>query len=107
MIVLDTNVLSALMQTVPDTAVVQWLDTQAKETIWTTSISVFEVYSGIAMLPAGRRRQDFQFLAERLLSEKLENRVLPFDTAAAHAAATLKGVRKLAGKPVEIRATQI
>ncbi len=107
MIVLDTNVLSALMQTVPDTAVVQWINTQAKEAIWTTAITVFELYSGIAILPAGRRRQDLQSLAERLLSEKLENRVLPFDTAAAHAAATLKGRRKLAGKPVEIRDTQI
>jgi predicted nucleic acid-binding protein len=44
---------------------------------------------------------------ERVLGEDLENRILDFDTAAARAAATLKGLRKLAGKPVEIRDTQI
>ena len=38
MIMLDTNVLSALMRDTPDPAVVEWLDRQPTESIWTTSV---------------------------------------------------------------------
>ena len=40
MIILDTNVLSALMQRQPDTAVINWLDKQAAESIWISSINL-------------------------------------------------------------------
>ena len=46
MIVLDTNVISALMQSTPDALVVDWLDAQPSESIWTTSVCVFEVLYG-------------------------------------------------------------
>jgi predicted nucleic acid-binding protein len=52
MILLDTNVLSALMLTTPDPVVVQWLDNQPAESIWTTSITVFEICTGIELLDA-------------------------------------------------------
>jgi toxin FitB len=55
-IVLDTNVLSALMRDAPDPAVVQWLDVQPAESIWTTSVTVFEIRTGIDLLAHGRRR---------------------------------------------------
>ena len=42
MIILDTNVLSALMRTSPETAVVAWLDGQNAEFIWLTSITLFQ-----------------------------------------------------------------
>lgn len=42
MIVLDTNVLSALMQEQPEAVVIAWLDRQPAESIWTSSITVFE-----------------------------------------------------------------
>jgi toxin FitB len=42
MIVLDTNVLFALMRDTPDPVVVEWLDNQPTESIWTTSVTVFE-----------------------------------------------------------------
>ena len=48
MIILDTNVLSALMQVAPDTAVIDWLDRQPAESIWITSITLFEAHLGIA-----------------------------------------------------------
>ena len=41
MIILDTNVLSALMQQLPDPQVVVWLDQQPGESVWLTSITVF------------------------------------------------------------------
>ncbi len=57
MILLDTNVLSALMRDVPDPAVVGWLDAQAPERIWTTAVNALEVRFGLARLAEGRRRR--------------------------------------------------
>ena len=52
MIILDTNVLSALMQQQPDPVVVNWLDAQVAEAIWISSITLFEARYGLALLPA-------------------------------------------------------
>ena len=40
MIILDTNVLSALMQQQPDPVVVNWPDAQPAEAIWISSITL-------------------------------------------------------------------
>jgi predicted nucleic acid-binding protein len=56
-IILDTNVISALMRREPDRVVVEWLDARPAESFWTTSISIFEVRFGIEILSPGRRRE--------------------------------------------------
>ena len=55
MILLDTNVISALMQREAAPVVVAWLDAQPPESIWTTSITVFEVRFGLELLASGKR----------------------------------------------------
>ena len=107
MIILDTNVLSALMRTVPDARVVAWLDCQPAESVWITSITLFEAYLGLALLPSGRRRRTLEAAFARLLQEDLENRVLDFDSAAATEAASLAAARQKNGRPVDLRDTQI
>ena len=107
MIILDTNVLSALMSKEPDNSVVGWLDRQPAESIWITTITLFESRFGLALLPAGRRRRSLEAAFDRLLVEDLENRVLDFDSAAANQAATLAAERQAAGRPVDMRDTQI
>ena len=107
MIILDTNVLSALMRTVPEGAVVAWLDRQPAESVWITSITLFEARFGLALLPSGRRRQTLEAAFTRLLIEDLENRVLDFDTAAATEAASLAAARQKNGRLVDMRDTQI
>jgi toxin FitB len=106
-IVLDTNVLGALMRTVPDAAVTKWLDAQPAESVWITGITLFETRFGLALLPTGRRRQALESAFSNLLEEDLENRVLDFDSAAATAAASLAAVRHKSGRPVDMRDTQI
>jgi predicted nucleic acid-binding protein len=106
-IILDTNVLSALMRTAPDAQVVNWLDGQPADSIWITSITVFEARYGLAILPRGRRRRALEEGFSRLLEEDLENRVLDFDAAAAASAGALAAVRRKAGRPVDLRDTQI
>ena len=107
MIILDTNVLSALMRMVPAAPVVAWLDRQPAESIWITSITVFEVRLGLALLPSGRRRQALEAAFAGLLKEDLENRVLDFDSAAATEAASLAAARQKNGRPADMRDTQI
>jgi predicted nucleic acid-binding protein len=107
MIVLDTNVLSALMRKAPEVAVVKWLDRQPAESVWITSITLFEARLGLALLPKGRRQRGLEVAFGRLLEQDLENRVLDFDGAAATEAASLAAERQKAGRPVDMRDTQI
>ena len=107
MIILDTNVLSALMRKAPDPPVVAWLDRQPPESIWITSITLFEARLGLRLLPRGARQQALEAAFARLLEDDLENRVLDFDAAAASEAASLAAARQKAGRPADIRDTLI
>ena len=107
MIVIDTNVLSALMRELPERPVVDWLDRQAAESIWITSITLFEARLGLALLPKGRRRKALESAFDKLLVEDLEGRVLDFDQPAAEAAAQLAAGRQRAGHTIDMRETQI
>ena len=107
MIVIDTNVLSALMRDVPERRVVEWLDRQAAESIWITSVTLFEARLGLALLPKGKRRKALESAFDKLLAEDLEGRVLDFDQPAAKAAAQLAARRQREGQTIDMRDTQI
>ena len=77
MIVLDTNVVSALMRTEPDPVVVAWLDRLPPESVWTTSVTVFEIRLGLEILAEGRKRRHLEDAFAKALEEDFENRVLP------------------------------
>lgn len=107
MILLDTNVVSALMRREPDGAVVAWLDGLPAESVWLPSIAVFEVRFGLERLPASRRRRALEQAFARALEEDFQDRVVPFDRAAAGAAGAIAAERRLSGHPVEVRDVQI
>ena len=107
MIVLDTNVVSALMRGEPDPLVVSWLDSLPSESIWTTSITVFEIRLGLEVLAEGQRRRQLEEAFAKALEEDFEGRVLPFDQVAALAAGRIAAERRRAGRTVEIRDIQI
>jgi toxin FitB len=106
-ILLDTNVLSALMLRKPDPAVVGWLDTRPAESIWTTSITVFEIQTGLELLPKGRRRQQLERAFDELLGDELDGRIQSFDRSAALAAGTIAAARQRAGLSMEVRDAEI
>lgn len=107
MIILDTNVLSALMQQQPNPQVVAWLDDQPAESIWLNSITLFEACYGLALLAPGQRKSLLQERFDQLLQDDLQNRVLLFDANAATHAAQLAADRKARGRPVDMRDTFI
>jgi toxin FitB len=105
-IILDTNVISALMRETPDAKVLTWLDRQPHTSIWTSAITVLEVRFGLQIMAAGRRRT---FLLEgfEVLLENIGNRVAPFDDAAAQQAGDLMASRQKKGRSVDLRDTMI
>ena len=107
MIILDTNVLSALMRTEPERIVLSWLDRQPSESIWLTAITVFEVKFGLECLPTGRRRTQLESAFEQMIREDFASRVLAFDRSAAEQAAVLGAQRQRTGTPVDFRDTAI
>jgi toxin FitB len=107
MIILDTNVLSALMRHSADKKAVEWLDKQPRTSIWTTSITILEIRYGLQILPVGKRRSALIHTFEEVLVNKIEGRVAPFDTVAAQQAGDLMAVRHSQGRPGELRDTMI
>jgi len=95
------------MQQSVDPIVMQWLDSQPPESIWTTSVTVFEVRMGLELLAASRRRRTLEEAFAKALEEDFDGRVLPFDSAAAQAAGRIAAERRRAGRSIEIRDVQI
>lgn len=107
MIILDTNVVSAFMQREPDPRVVAWFNDVHPQSVWTTAITVLEIRFGIEILVPSRRRRTLEDAFEKSLTEELENRVLPFDEAAARAASSFAADRRRAGRPAETHDVEI
>lgn len=105
MIILDSDVLSEAMRA--SEVVASWLDQQPRISVWTTAITVFEIRFGLLSMPGGRRRVEREAAFARLITDKLENRILAFDELAAEQAALLMARRRSAGRPVESRDTMI
>ena len=106
MIILDTNVLSALMRDAPDQSVASWMDRQPQSSIWTNSITILEIQTGLQVMPAGKKRVSLSEDFERLL-DRIEHRIAVFDEQAARLAAELTGLRQKKGRVGELRDTMI
>ena len=100
MIVLDTNVVSELMRTTPQAEVLAWLDDQPTSTLFVTTITEAEILTGIAILPDGRRRRGLTAAVERAFGILFAGRILSFDSASAHAYASIAAARRAAGNPI-------
>lgn len=97
MIVLDTNVVSEAMKPEPAPAVRDWLDAQVAETLYLSSVTIAELLFGVAALPEGRRKQKLTTALDGLVT-LFDDRILPFDTAAARRYGDLAVAARKAGK---------
>jgi predicted nucleic acid-binding protein len=82
MIVLDTNVVSEAMRPQPDVKVLAWLNEQAAETLYISSVTLAELLFGIAALPDGQRKAKLATTLDGVMG-LFGNRVLSFDAQAA------------------------
>ena len=69
-------------------------------TLFTTAITEAELFFGAALLPAGRRRQALEAVITQLLATRFEERILPFDSAAAREFADIAANRRRVGRPI-------
>jgi predicted nucleic acid-binding protein len=107
MVILDTNVVSELMDSKPDRSVIEWLDGQSWTSLWTTSITILEIRYGLTIMSGGRRRAQMEAAFAQLIAQSFENRVLQFDYAAAEETALLMGARRRAGRIGDVRDSMI
>jgi predicted nucleic acid-binding protein len=97
MILLDSNVVSEAMKPEPHPAVRDWLDEQAAETLYLSSVTIAELMFGIGALPKGKRKDKLAAVFDGVL-ELFGDRILPFDTKAARHYADLAVKARAAGK---------
>ena len=106
MIILDTNVLSALMNDPTEPAVVGWLDRQPRSSIWTTSVTVFEIQNGLGTMAVGKKQATLSLVFDRII-DGIGHRIAVFDEESALLAASLAALRQKKGRVVELRDTMI
>jgi predicted nucleic acid-binding protein len=93
MIILDTNVLSAMMQIEFNPVIQAWLDRQNEADLYTTAITVYELQFGIQQLAEGRRKQALAMLFSLVVEQNFHNRILSFDIRASFEAASIAAAR--------------
>ncbi|WP_062520199.1 type II toxin-antitoxin system VapC family toxin [Demequina silvatica] len=107
MIVLDTNVISEVFRPAPDAEVIGWLSALDGD-VAITAVTLAELFAGIALLPAGARRDALAARVESALEPyRGGGSVLPFDGAAADEYATILAARSQAGLPISTADAQI
>ena len=100
MLILDTNVISELMNPQGSQTVKSWVNSQLRERLFTTTITQAEILYGIAILPEGNRKQRLQDAAHIIFNEELVNQLLVFDSESAENFASLSTDRKKQGNPI-------
>ena len=100
MILLDTNVISELMRGQPSTTVLDWFGQHDAAQLYISAITEAELRTGIAILPAGQRRDGLQAAFDTMIEQDFQTRILPFDSAAARAYADIAARRRAAGRPI-------
>lgn len=106
-ILLDTNVLSELMRSQPDQAVMDWFAQRASSIFYVSAITEAEIMLGVALLPVGKRREALAAAAHGMFSEDFAGRSLPFDVAAAACYADIVAARRRAGQAITTEDAQI
>lgn len=102
MILLDTNVISDPLKVKPDIQVTEWLDNQIVETLFLSTISLAELYSGIAVMADGKRKALLKKQLEEVILPVFEGRILSFDQIAAEKYAQIKAKAKKQGRAIGV-----
>ena len=107
MIVLDTNVVSALMRPSPVPMVIDWVNRQTLSSLYVSTVSEAELRYGVEILPPGVRREDLLGEIEDMLLEDFPGRILSFDRDAAFLYAVIAAARRASGRPISQADCQI
>lgn len=106
-ILLDTKVLSELMRPKPAPEVLDWFEQQQGAAFFVCAITRAEILLGIALLPAGKRRDSLAATAEQMFTEDFVGCSLPFDDGSAAEYALLVASRIRQGQAISTEDAQI
>ena len=73
MILLDTNVISAVMMPAPPGPVLRWLNEQETTGLYLSAITLAEIGHGLRVLPDRKRRRDLEDRFARFIAEGSNN----------------------------------
>jgi toxin FitB len=100
MILLDTNVISEMMRPKPAPVVSKWLDQNPEEDLWTASVVLAELLSGIDLMPVGRKQSALRESIESMITEDFRGQILKFDLPAARHYGRILALRQKMGRPI-------
>ncbi len=103
---LDTNILSELMRMKPDHHVLDWIDNQLADELYISTITIAEIYLGIALLPEGKRKKALTQAARETMADFADNQ-LDFTEKSALEYADIVAKRTRAGRPISVEDAQI
>ncbi|TXI66623.1 MAG: type II toxin-antitoxin system VapC family toxin [Limnohabitans sp.] len=104
---IDTNVLSELMRGTPAPQVLDWFATQTPTQLYTSVITYAEMLAGVALLPAGKRREGLAQATRQMFEEDFAGRCLDFSGLAVSHYAMVRAQRQQAGRPIDTADAQI
>ena len=107
MYVIDTNVASELMRPNPALSVSAWVAGRDAQELYLTAVSEAELRYGVAIMPVGRRRNALEIAMIRWLEFGFNERILPFDSAAARVYAEFAAGCRRTGRPISEADCQI
>ena len=101
MIVLDTNVISEVLRPAPEPGVLAWLRSIPRREIWICTVVLAELFSGVDLMPDGKRQRLLREKMEQLVPTLFMNQVLLFDLSAARAYGPILVARQARGRPID------
>jgi predicted nucleic acid-binding protein len=107
MIIVDTNLISEAARPAMDGNVRQWFASQPIDHLYTTTVSIAEIWFGIERLPAGRRQDLLRQSMQVIFDSHFLGRILPFDERAARAYGRLVASAEAQGRTILIADGQI
>ncbi|NET09188.1 MAG: type II toxin-antitoxin system VapC family toxin [Symploca sp. SIO2B6] len=99
-LILDTNVLSELMNPKGSPTVKAWVAQQEQKALHITSITQAEILYGINILPEGKRRQSLLDAAHAMFAQEFAGKILAFNRTTAIHYAQIAAYRRTIGQPI-------
>lgn len=96
---IDTNVVSELVKTLPDPGVIAFLS--GEQELWLSSVVVHELEFGLQLLPPGNRRDRLRRFMSDFIAE-FEDRILELERLEAEWAARLRAESHRSGRVLHL-----
>ena len=100
-LLLDTNVVSQFVNDDPDEDVIAWLDRQDPDRIFTSAITIHELWFGAVLMAHGRRRRSLEQALDDLSATMFAQKVWHLDDVSARVSGEIEAKRLAAETSVQ------